>query len=482
MKNLRTLESFGKVEAEEDAVLDYFVEMNLTSRILSGDTFLVLGRKGSGKTALFRYFCESKYKNHSVPLNLNGYPWQVHAKVIDGGVEQIESYVASWKYLIAVEFAKVVIGLTDRPQMTEVVELKRFLEDNYGDEKPSMKHILSPKKLVIKGDLEPQFLGCKLGKISLSKENDNLDLGNELNALTGKLLKYIKRISEVSKLQRFYLHFDELDRGITDLTEQRKNLIVGLILAAKETKKILKSDITIFNPVVYLRSDIWDEVKFSDKNKIFESGSDLIEWDTTALINMIEKRVKVLLGNGFSWADIDDGKKINSQSKCKHIIERSLMRPRDIISFLNSLLETAKKRSEPDLIFINKDVVDTRPKYSKYLKNELDDEIRSHWEGWENSLKCFSRIGRLYFKKDEYALEYNSILLDNDNDNEISYQQSLEILYNFSIIEYEARSGYGGSSWVSKFANPELGWDSNAVRFKVHLGLKEYLKLKEERT
>ena len=60
MSNLRDVKSFGKVEAEEDAILTYFVEMDVTERILDGSTFLILGRKGSGKTALFRYFCESK--------------------------------------------------------------------------------------------------------------------------------------------------------------------------------------------------------------------------------------------------------------------------------------------------------------------------------------------------------------------------------------------------------------------------------------
>lgn len=480
MSNLRDVKSFGKVEAEEDAILTYFVEMDVTERILDGSTFLILGRKGSGKTALFRYFCESKYKNHSVPLNLNGYPWKIHERVFDGGVEEIESYVASWKYLIAVEFAKKVLELTDRPQMKEVVELRGFLKDNYGDFKPLLRQILSPKNLIVKGDLEPQIFGCKLGKISLSREGDNLELGNELNALTERLFSYIKKIAEISNLQRFYVHFDELDRGLTGLTDKRKNLIVGLILAAKESTRLLKSDITIFNPVVYLRTDIWEKLKFSDRNKIYESNSDLIEWDHKELFNLIQKRVQVLLGNGYNWSDIDDGKKINSQPKWKHIVDRSLMRPRDVISFLNILLEVTKKRKDEVLKFSNKDVVEARSRYSNYLKNELDDEIRAHWEDWEDSLTSLSRLGRIYFKKPDYEAMYNEITLESEN--KLSYQRSLEELYNFSVIEYESRSGYGGTSWKSKFANPEAGWDLNAIKFKIHLGLKEHLKLKEERS
>ena len=480
MKGLRDITSFGKVEAEDDAVLQYFVEMNITKNIDESDTFLVLGRKGSGKTAIFRYFTEDKHKDCSSALNLNGYPWRIHEKIKDDGVEPVESYVASWKYFIAIEMVKLVLKLSDRYQMTEVIELNKFLNDNYGTNSPSIKSIFTPQKLVVSGDLEPQILGCKLGKISLAKKENDMALGSELNALTEKLLESVKKIAAVSKITKMFVHFDELDRGITTLEEARKDMIIGLVLASKEVRKILKGSDSFFKSVVYLRKDIWDELKFSDKNKITESNADLIEWSHEQLFGLIEKRIEVLLGKGAEWSDIDDGKRINSQPKWKHIIDRTLMRPRDVISFLNTLLEVTLKKDGDNLKFENKDVVDARPKYSNYLKHELDDEILPHWEDWEVCLQALSRIGKLYFKKEDYAEAYKNI--ETKEDKTYSDYQSLEELYSFSVIEYEVRSGYGGSGWKSKFANPELGWDINAIRFKVHLGLKEYMKLKEERT
>ncbi len=480
MKGLREITSFGKVEAEDDAVLDYFVEMNVTEHIDTSDTFLVLGRKGSGKTALFRFFTEKKQLDCSSALNLNGYPWKIHEKIKDNGVEHVESYVASWKYLIAVEFAKIIVKLSDRYQMTEIIELNKFLTDNYGTSDPKIKNIFSPSGLKVSGDLEPQILGCKIGKISLSERDNDLQLGSELNALTEKILNHVKKAAEVSGIEKVFLHFDELDRGITTLSESRKDMIIGLVLASKEIRKLLKNSTTIFKSVVYLRRDIWDELKFSDKNKISSSNAEFIEWDQNQLFSLIEKRVKVLLGDDCKWDNIDDGKRINKQPKWKHIIERTLMRPRDVISFLNTLLEVTRKREDGNLLFENRDVVEARPKYSEYLKLELDDEILPHWEDWEVCLQALSRIGKVYFKKDDYASAYASI--SPKSPKTYSEEQSLEELYNFSVLEYEARSGYGGSGWKSKFANPELGWDANANRFKVHLGLKEYMKLKEERT
>src|SRR5580698_9212351 len=50
--SLRDLTSFGDVAAEDDSVLDYFLKTDAVARIQNNELFLILGRKGSGKTAL----------------------------------------------------------------------------------------------------------------------------------------------------------------------------------------------------------------------------------------------------------------------------------------------------------------------------------------------------------------------------------------------------------------------------------------------
>jgi hypothetical protein len=101
MVSLRDLTSFGDVAAEDDAVLDYFLTTDAVTRIKTGDVFLVLGRKGAGKTALVRHFAEGSERVMSRSLNLGGYPWAVHAQRVDRGASDVEAYVSSWRYLIA---------------------------------------------------------------------------------------------------------------------------------------------------------------------------------------------------------------------------------------------------------------------------------------------------------------------------------------------------------------------------------------------
>ena len=80
MKDLRAIASFGDIAAEDDAVLDYFLTTDAVEEIQSGRILLVLGRKGSGKTALVRHFTGQNRRDHGSPLSLRSYPWSAHAE------------------------------------------------------------------------------------------------------------------------------------------------------------------------------------------------------------------------------------------------------------------------------------------------------------------------------------------------------------------------------------------------------------------
>jgi hypothetical protein len=154
------------------------------------------------------------------------------------------------------------------------------------------------------------------------------------------------------------------------------------------------------------------------------------------------------------------------------------MRPRDVIQFCNSALVVAKERDDEPLLLSNEDITSSREMYSAYLRNELNDEIMAHWQKWEEGLQVCSILGSVTFKRAEFIKEYAS---RKSKDNPISGELALEIMYNYSIVGYERRSGYGGQTWVFRYQTPGAGWDNSAENFKVHLGLKEYAKLREER-
>ncbi|HSW63144.1 MAG TPA: hypothetical protein VLH56_07535 [Dissulfurispiraceae bacterium] len=481
---MRPLDSFGDVAAEDDAVLDYFVATDATKAIQAGRVILVLGRKGSGKTALVRHFSEGEHKSITRALSLKGYPWNIHASRIDRGASDIEAYVSSWRYLLSLQFALLAYRCAGEPQEGRGKSLARFLTDNYGGIAPSLGDLLKPPSIRFSAaSIEPTVLGCKLGGISFDRGEKDLGLGSELNALSDVLLETAEAIAKASGRTVLHLQIDELDQGLSQMDSHRERMITGLILATRDLQRQMKGKPVAFRPVVYLRTDLWDEISFSDKNKISETSALMLDWNSESLRELINERIRAKLVADASWDTIStDGLMRGSQSKWNHILSRTFMRPRDVIRFLNAALSEArrdaKRRTLDPLLLDNLDVTNARGTYSSYLKSELDDEILAHWPRWEEALQACSALSTITFRRDEFAREYEK---RKTMYNSLSSDKALATLYDYSIIGYERRSGYGGQSWVFRYTNPEAGWDNAATVFKVHLGLKEYAKLREER-
>ena len=478
---LRNLVSFGDVAAEDDAVLDYFLATDAVRDIKDNRVFLVLGRKGAGKTAIVRHFSEGSADSVSRALSLRGYPWNLHAQRIDRGASDIEAYVSSWRFLLISQLASLVLAkVGDGEDSAEARAIREFFRENYGGPNVELSQLLRPQRLRLsKLSFEPTVLGNKLGGVALERNPTDLGLGLELNALTDALFSGTMTVCSRHKLPPLLLHFDELDQGLSSLDEARSRMLIGLVLASRALRREVQGTNAAVNAIVYLRSDLWDDLEFSDKNKISQTAALHLTWDSDSLLRLVNARLQARLSPASSWdnvaaADLMRG----SQTKWNHLLTRTFLRPRDVIRFLNAALERAKQRVDEPLIFSNEDIVAAREPYSRYLKDELDDEILPHWHGWEEALQACSAIATITFERDQFKTEYDS---RRSASNQVSADSALEFLYRFSVIGYERRSGYGGSSWAFQYTDPEAGWDNSATRFKVHLGLKEYARLREER-
>ncbi|MEB0137387.1 hypothetical protein QN362_18820 [Actimicrobium sp. CCC2.4] len=478
----RELETFGGVAAEDDAVLEYFLKTPAVQEILDGKVLLVSGRKGSGKTALVRHFTEGSNRVNARAVSLGQYPWKLHERKSDPSVNDVESFIESWRYLIAMQVASFVLTSSNTDLVSQdALALSEFFLTNYGGFTPDLGDIVRPKKLELsKASFEPQVMGNKLGSVTF--ENENPQVGRELKAITNSIFEKVYSLASKAGIKNIYLHFDELDRGLVSLDKPRKNLLIGLVLASLDVSRSSVNQSMRCIPIVYLRTDLWDELKFSDKNKITQGKTLNLEWNATSLNDLVNERIKAALGTEASWGTISSPNLMRgSQSKWAHILARTFLRPRDVISYLNVALGIAKRRdavSNEPLIIENRDTVEAREKYSSYLKKELEDEIGPHWLHWTDALKALSKLAQVTFKLEHFKTAYEQL---KSSENLVDADDALKKLYEFSVIGYERRSGYGGSSWIFHYTHPDSGWDSNSTGFKVHAGLKEVAKLQEKR-
>ncbi|WP_413705305.1 P-loop ATPase, Sll1717 family [Pseudomonas sp. Pseusp16] len=481
--DVSNIPTFGEVAAEDDAILEYFVQTDSVDTVVNGIKFLILGRKGSGKTALFRYFNERQPAGSlSLALNLRGYPWAMHARRNDPEAATAEQYEASWKYVIVTEFAQMVLSkMTGTSKWTDQAKsLQSFFQQNYGGINVTLDDILRPVALQLsKASFEPTILGCKLFSISLERDNDQVGLSRELNALSDAIFEAASYVSKREGLEKILLHFDELDQGMVDYDEQRQLMLIGLILACRSVNQMSVRNSVSLKSIVYLRSDMWERLTFSDKNKITMTNKSEIKWGEESLRRLIDLRIQKYIPNA-TWTEIcDDELMRGRQPKLTHIVARTFDRPRDVISFMNNMLEISReRRAQPGelSVFTNKDVVAARTDYSNYLKAELDDEINPHWEEWSQALLVISGLGKLSFTKSAFTAAYNATNLAKM----VPSEEAIKVLYEFSVVgTYKVSSGYGGSGWSFRYKDTGSKWDENADSFKLHLGLKEYAGVNE---
>ena len=474
--DLQNLDSIGEVNAEEDSVLQYFVKTEATSKVATNRVYLVLGRKGAGKTALVRHFTKDDNDPLQRALNLRSYAWNIHKAVADNRGTEIEAFVASWRYVIATQAASALLEKYNRDVSDAARTLRDFFSQNYGDTRVDLAKIFAVKRLIFsKATIEPRVAGFGAGSISFEKQEQQF--GFVIDAVTDTIIEHCKTIISRNGTPLVALHFDELDTGIEKLERDRQLMIAGLVLAAQSIRRSLGVREAKIRAFIYLREDIWQAFSFSDRNKITHGAAQLLLWTRETLRELVDIRIRSISGGNFDFDDlVDDQNMPGKQSKWDYIVNRTHDRPRDVIAFINQILEARRDKAAK---ITNADMVAARPRYSSYFKGEVEDEIRAHWPEWEEALQAIGDIGYLTFEREDFIERYNKRVSKGNTVKDGA--RALEMFFNYSIIAYLRPRPRGGTDWIWKYKQPDQNFDANAERFKVHTGLQDYANLRSER-
>lgn len=461
---------------------------------MGDEEVLVIGKKGSGKTAIFkRVLASSGYDVLTAGHTFSDYPWDYHAKQARIGIPDFDKFTHSWKYLILLTAAKLLLQDQALPYNEDsqhaLEKLEGFVVDTYGSADLDVREIFTPNRHL---KLKPNFQ-INIGLLSggVSPESVPMEyLPAVIQDVNKNLLQYA--LDSFHPEHRYYVCFDELDLGFDPKSPDYISRLTGLLLACRDINVAARSSGKRFCVAVFLRDDIYETLQFEDKNKLTENYRSLIEWDTLrankTLKGLMEKRFQAVLATEenehVSWDDVfdEDQEMPGHQSKYQHILDRTYLRPRDMIKFVNTVLERYKEfnRSavEPNLKFSNKNIHDSRMEYSQYLGSELNDEILKHVPEYTKYLELIRSIGHWHFesKPFESVVSKRQDLVGEETSTSI-----LEKLYDYSIIGFyrAGGGGYGGSEYVFRYKEPPIKFDSTASRFRVHTGLIEMLGLKK---
>ncbi|MBK6828179.1 MAG: hypothetical protein IPG86_15600 [Chitinophagaceae bacterium] len=363
---------FGEMLAEHESndIYEYYVNTANDDNLLRSEYNIVVGRKGSGKTAAF-YYLNTKYsrdvRNHVViikPVNFE----------IDGLIELIQctnmefgkSYIVEsvWKYLVFTEILKSIYQKVFEKPKFSIKENEENLIDFVKENKEKVLPDLSSRLNQLFVDLKI-VEGAKDQNEFRSKFAEVLhqDVFKEMVSL---IINYMRNKGSLVLL------IDNLDKNWRKGSniEITSKFILGLLGVIGRINKDLKGgnknpvDIRM-NLVIFLRSDIFKQLLLHAREPDKIEYTRLIWTDTEVLFRLIDKRIEFL-----SLDKTLDGRKfweqyitqnVNGESTKEYISNSIIPRPRDLIYFLNSAKNSAVAKGHDHI-----DENDLKSAYEEY--------------------------------------------------------------------------------------------------------------------
>ncbi|WP_150350943.1 P-loop ATPase, Sll1717 family [Paracoccus yeei] len=496
---------FGKVSAERDENLsEYFFENGVLQEVIRNRfNFLVLGRKGAGKTAVFQHLGENPEKylgkeDRLESLSLQDYSWDIHSLLAADGKASSIAYIQSWKYVI---YLLAVSKIADGNNVTrEIRTASKIIKRIYGSPAPSLGELVGQKifqlsRLKLPGgalaldEANLESVSLDGGEISFSDVKSDLTLQISLNQSIERLTTIFEGALLAQfeeKASRFFVAFDRIDEAWDATSYEASQLIIsGLIGACEYINLKFKGSL---RPIVFLREDIFETIDLNDKNKLKTDCGELLAWSKSGLTRLILERV-----NFFARAnsepdvlrieDLFDRDQMRQQrAPFDHIMLRTMVRPRDFIRFLNLVKQDMVERR--DNVFeeevVNPDrlecqaIYNVEAKYSEWLVDELKDEWRAQFPQIIQLFEAIQSTGTTNFTADDLKA---ALLKLGVNCTDAEVKSYLKFLYDNSIIGFRVGKS---NQWKFRCFFNSQGFIESDV-YKVHDGIHRGLNLTETR-
>jgi Cdc6-like AAA superfamily ATPase len=466
--------SSWSIEAKDEDTSNYFFHFDDVTRIESGQKNYVIGRKGTGKTAIAEYLHgRQNYNNFSRLLSFKNFPFNSLYDLADKDFTRPNQYISVWKYVI---FHYICAMMAENAAVCSKCDFdlkKAFNFEVKGALTRSVRAITSK-------EYNLSVLGVGAGT-STASEAAHFDFPLANSTLADF-------ISDKIDDSTYYVIFDELDEDYRDvLSPDRKagyfELLISLFKAAQSIRSELRG--CNVNVVILLRDDIFDLCRDNDKNKWLDRAV-FLKWDEAQLRNLINFRIAraaKIRGHevdhdtpwdaAFSVKDIKWGhKKQRPDDVLKYLISRTFGRPRDLISYVREAARVADSRKNGR---IDRDaVIEALEAHSAYMRREVIDEIFPVMDEIVEVLDVISRMRKIIFTKKEFNDRFREFQnsLPTESRSKLTETQILKILYHFSVIGNVITGGHRVFAYNSE--NKVLDLDKS---FCVHNGLLKTLKI-----
>lgn len=465
------LVNFGEVDAESDTHLtDFFVDTGVLRRMGDGSRQFIIGRKGSGKTALFQQAPTSIKGSQVIPMEFSDYAWEQHKAVKELGLPAEGTYTASWLFTF-------LIASCNAWRKSSNKEISKAANDVYEgifgvENTGALGALFDRLKRLRRLDLPNAGDLGGLGGFELEELSDGSKLARAANLWNQKLLELG---DSIYRLEPTTILVDRLDDG-WDATPEIKDMLAGAIKAARTLNFRYARANSPRAVLLFLRSDIFAELDFNDKNKV--SGTiEYLEWNDDELLQVIRQRIAKSLSvtQELAWEAVFSPDQMRQRAFISsYMLKRTMQRPRDIIAFCKFCRDAAVKEKHHRIETV--DIYEGEIGYSRHIFDELRDEIHKQVPDYNSLFKVLRLLGYTRFRLPSWHEAEKRL---NPNITQDAAAQRLKTLFDFGIIGVPRVGGKGGGSkfefsYQDRYLDPNF--DSDLV---VHPSLRKHLSLRD---
>lgn len=457
----------------------YFYNMQESELILDAEKFFVIGRKGSGKSAICEHINnKSEYDLFSKKMSFKNFPFNELYKLENRkSYTEPNQYITLWKYLI---YSTVCQLMVENENIDN--EIRTQLEKIYPSR--SKKSLARTINTWVSAEFGVNVLGSG-GTLKLQRDVGANDTSwiERVNLLEDIIYKYCGK-------SKYFIIFDELDEDYRTIKEENShiaytNLLTSLFKAAQDIISMFKGEKNIF-PVIFLRDDIYSLIKDSDKNKWRDYKVE-IEWTEKRLKELLAFRISQDMSNNDiifpfkkAWGYIFSNERIGVGSKSKNKIDSfkymsnsTQLRPRDYIRYIQVCAEETSNSSKSNIKISAATTKFADRAFSNYLKDEIIDEIYPILPEIDTIFQIITNIRKPIFSVDEFREEYLRYL-DSGTLKEKNIDFVLNTLFNFSIIGNQHKT----QSKIVFFKFQQTNMNFNMTeRVVLHRGLYKSLQI-----
>lgn len=373
-------------ENEVTKLSEYYVETDEFHKVLAGEVRLVVGRKGSGKTALFFRTRDILRENRQlIVLDLKPEGHQLKRfrdLVLDRLSEAVQEHAttAFWEYVLLLEVCYKVLEKDRRRHVSDhtLYEPYQQLSAIYlRDQLTGGDADFSERMLRLVHRLSEEFSDkiATAGKTYLSaQEVTQLIFKHEIPELRDHLVVYLSRKDGVVIL------FDNIDKGWPTHGITNTDIIIlrGLLEASRKLERLFQTKSVAFSFSVFLRNDVYEFLVSESSDRGKESRVSLDWTDSDLLREVLRRR---LIYNGVpstetfeeAWRGISVSH-IQGEDTAEFLITRSLMRPRNFLRLINYCKSNAVNLGH--MKFTSEDIEKAAATFSADIVNEIGLEIR----------------------------------------------------------------------------------------------------------